>query len=69
MRLPAKLWKEGWWTVDRIFWAYYDHKQFTSLNVPSAVGFKYSHECHRFAGLGRDVDAARLDGPLTVGGQ
>eukprot|EP00966_Prymnesium_polylepis_P217336 5030093-Prymnesium_polylepis.1 len=64
----AKLWKEGWWAVGRIFWGYYDHRQFTSLNVPTAVGFKDSHECHLFAGLGRDADAARLDGPITVRG-
>ena len=62
----AKLWKEGWWTVDRIFWGYYDHRQFTELNVPKANGFKDSHECHLFAGLGADADEARLNGPLTV---
>eukprot|EP00966_Prymnesium_polylepis_P140089 3236290-Prymnesium_polylepis.1 len=43
-------------------------EKFTSLNVPTAVGFKDSHECHLFAGLGRDADAARLDGPITVRG-
>lgn len=64
----AKLWKEGWWTVDRIFYGFYDHKEFTSLNVPTAVGFKDSHECHLFAGLGKDVDASRLMGPLSVRG-
>jgi len=46
----AKLWKDGWWTVDRIFWGDYEHKQFTALSVPTAVGFKDSHECHLFAG-------------------
>ena len=30
----AKLWKEGWWTVDRIFYGYFEHRQFTELNVP-----------------------------------
>jgi hypothetical protein len=65
----AKLWKEGWWTVGRIFWGYYDHRQFTELNVPKAIGFKDSHECHLFAGLGADADEARLrNGPLTVRG-
>jgi hypothetical protein len=64
----AKLVKDGWWTVGRIFYAYYDHRQFTALNVPKAVGFKDSHECHLFAGLGQDVEAARLHGPLTVRG-
>eukprot|EP00966_Prymnesium_polylepis_P108141 2503804-Prymnesium_polylepis.1 len=54
----AKLWKEGWWTVDRIFWGYYEHRQFTELNVPKAIGFKDSHECHLFAGLGADADEA-----------
>jgi hypothetical protein len=64
----AKLWKEGWWTVDRIFWGYYEHRQFTELNVPKAIGFKDSHECHLFAGLGADADEARLNGPLTARG-
>ena len=64
----AKLWKDGWWTVGRIFYIYYDHKQFTSLNVPVAVGFKDSHECHLFSGLGADADEARLNGPITVRG-
>ena len=31
----------------------YDHKQFTALNVPKAVGFKGSHEMHMFAGTCR----------------
>jgi hypothetical protein len=26
----AKLWKEGWWTLGRIFWGYYDYRQFTA---------------------------------------
>ena len=52
----------------RIFYGYYEHKQFTALNVPVAIGFKDSHDCHLFAGLGRDADAARLDGPLTARG-
>jgi hypothetical protein len=64
----AKLWKDGWWTVDRIFYGYYDHKQFTRLNVPTAVGFKGSHDMHMLAGLGKDLDAARLDGPLSARG-
>ena len=64
----AKMVKEGWWTVGRIFYAYYDHRQFTALNVPKCIGFKDSHECHLFAGLGTDVAAARRDGPLTVRG-
>ena len=64
----AKVVKDGWWTVGRIFYAYYDHRQFTALNVPRAIGFKDSHECHLFAGLGTDVDAARLHGPITVRG-
>ena len=64
----AKMWKDGWWTVGRIFWGYYDHKQFTALNVPRAVGFKGSHEMHMFAGLGADADEARLNGPLTARG-
>ena len=64
----AKLVKDGWWTVGRIFYAYYDHRQFTALNVPKAVGFSNSHECHLFAGLGKDVEAARLHGPLAVRG-
>ena len=54
--------------MGRIFWGYYDHKQFTALNVPKAVGFKGSHEMHMFAGLGADADEARLNGPLTVRG-
>mmetsp|Transcript_4442 Transcript_4442/g.11661 ORF Transcript_4442/g.11661 Transcript_4442/m.11661 type:complete len:287 (+) Transcript_4442:209-1069(+) len=64
----AKLVKDGWWTVGRIFYAYYDHRQFTALNVPKAIGFKDSHECHLFAGLGKDAEAARLNGPLSVRG-
>jgi hypothetical protein len=64
----AKLWKDGWWTVGRIFWGYYDHRQFTVLNVPRAVGFKDSHECHLFSGLGADADEARLNGPIAVRG-
>jgi len=64
----AKLVKDGWWTVGQIFYAYYDHRQFTALNVPKAVGFSNSHECHLFAGLGKDVEAARLHGPLAVRG-
>lgn len=62
----AKLVKDGWWTVDRVFYGYFEHRQFTVLNVPKAVGFKDSHECHMFAGLGCDVDEARLNGPLAV---
>ena len=64
----SKLVKDGWWTVGRIFYAYYDHRQFTALNVPKAIGFKDSHDCHLFAGLGKDVEAARLHGPLAVRG-
>ena len=64
----AKLWKDGWWTVGRIFWGYYEHRQFTVLNVPRAVGFKDSHEMHLFAGLGADADEARLNGPITARG-
>lgn len=64
----AKLWKSGWWAVDRIFWGFYEHKRFTALNVPRAVGFKDSHEMHVFAGLGLDEDEARLNGPITVCG-
>ena len=64
----AKLFKEGWWAVGRIFYGFYEHKQFTALNVPRAVGFKDSHECHFFAGVNTDVDEARLNGPLTVRG-
>lgn len=64
----AKLVKDGWWTVGRIFYAYYDHRQFTALNVPKAIGFKDSHECHLFAGLGKDVEASHLHGPLAVRG-
>ena len=26
----AKMWKDGWWTVGRIFWGYYEHRQFTA---------------------------------------
>ena len=63
----AKLWKDGWWTVDRVFWGYYEYRQFTVLNVPRAVvravGFKDSHECHLFSGLGADADEVRLNGP------
>ena len=44
----------------------YEHRQFTVLNVPRAVGFKDSHECHLFAGLGADAEEARLNGPITV---
>ena len=62
----AKLVKDGWWTVGRIFYGYFEHRQFTALTVPKAVGFKDSHECHMFAGLGGDADEARLNGPLTV---
>ena len=64
----SKLFKDGWWAVDRIFYGFYEHKQFTALNVPRAVGFKDSHECHFFAGVNTDVDEARLNGPLTVRG-
>ena len=64
----AKMWKDGWWAVGRIFWGYYDHKQFMALNVPKAIGFKDSHEMHLFAGLGADADEARLNGPLTARG-
>jgi hypothetical protein len=64
----AKLFKDGWWAVDRIFYGFYEHKQFTALNVPRAVGFKDSHECHLFAGVNKDAAEARLNGPLTVRG-
>ena len=64
----AKLWRDGWWTVGCIFWGYYDHRQFTALNVPRAVGFKDSHEMHLFAGLGADAEEARLNGPLKARG-
>ena len=64
----AKMVKDGWWTVGRIFYAYYYHSQFTALNVPKAIGFKDSHECHLFAGLGTDIAASRLNGPIVVRG-
>ena len=64
----AKMWKDGWWTVGRIFWGYFEHRQFTALNVPRAIGFKDSHEMHLFAGLGSDAEEARINGPIAARG-
>ena len=64
----AKLWKEGWWAVNRIFYGFFEHKQFTALHVPVAKGFTGSHEMHMLHGGCGDADVARKEGPLTVCG-
>lgn len=62
----AKLRKDGWWTVGRIFWGFYDTKLFTQSRVPPAKGFDGSATKHEIIGCSRDKDKAMRDAPLMV---
>lgn len=63
--LVSKLFKSGWWAVERIFYGFMEHNKFTALTVPKAEGFEGSHDMHMIAGDCRDPEVAQKEGRLT----
>ena len=69
----AKSFKEGWWAIERIFYGFFQHAEFTALAVPArrpqvprlmASTAHTTSICSR--GTARDAAAARKDGLLTM---